>query len=89
MKSIKLFIVAALIVCGAVIAFEMSFPTRYSDCDRHTKLLKGGKKTYGGREFDVVLCGTGWDKNRMNDWVRLQVLSDRGTLLAQRSFRVD
>lgn len=88
-KLIKILIAVGLIVCGTVIAFEISFPTRYSDCDRHTKLLNGGVKTYGGRKFNIVLCGTGWDKNRMNDWVRLQVWSDRGALLAQRSFRVD
>jgi hypothetical protein len=89
LKVVKITIAMALVVCAAVIAFEILFPTRYSDCDRHTKLLHGGPKTYGGKKFDVVLCGTGWDKNRMNDWVRLQVRSDEGALLAQRSFRVD
>ena len=88
-KPLKIIVTIALVVCGAVIAFQISFPTQYSNCDRHTKLLSGGARTFAGRKFDVILCGTGWDKNRVNDWVRLQVRSDRGALLAQRSFRVD
>jgi hypothetical protein len=88
-KMMKILVAIALIVCGAVIAFQISFPTRYSDCDRHTKLLNGGARTFEGKRLNIVLCGTGWDKNGMDDWVRLQVWSDRGTLLAQRSFRVD
>lgn len=82
-------IVSAVIAFISWIALDYFFPIRYSDCERHTRLLNGGIKTYEKQKFNIVLCGTGADKNRMNDWVRLQVWSERGKLLAQRSFRVD
>ena len=88
-KSLQILFLCALAAFAATAAFIYSFPTRYADCERHTKLLNGGVKTYDSKKFNVVLCGAGWDNNRMNDWVRLQIWSENGALLAQRSFRVD
>lgn len=88
-KLIKITAVCALIVLAALIALDHFFPVRYSNCERYTKWLNGGLREYEGKKFNIVLCGAGWDKNRMNDWVRLQVWSEHGSLLAQRTFLVD
>lgn len=82
-------LIVALIIYGVIFALDKRFPDRFYDCERDTKLLRGGVKIYGGVKYSVVLCGAGGDENFMGDKIRLQVFSENGELLAQRKFVVD
>jgi hypothetical protein len=65
------------------------FPTQYTNCERNTKYLNGGVKVYDGKKYNIVLCGDGGDENFMHDKMRMQIFSESGGLLAQRTFYVD
>ena len=79
----------AVIIYLGLAFLDKVYPEKFSRCDRYTKLLNGGEKRYGERRLNVVLCGTGPDKNWMNDKIRLQIFSDQKILLAQGTFHVD
>jgi len=83
-----LVLVVAVYVASSIISSYVS-PTQYANCEKDTKDLNGGIRTFGGQKFNIVLCGNGGDENLMNDRVRMQILSERGVLLAQRTFQVD
>jgi hypothetical protein len=86
--ALKLFIAAATIY--AILAlYSVYFPTHYAKCERNTKRLNGGEKFYAGQKLKIVLCGDGGDENFDHDEMRMQILSDKGDLLAQRKFYVD
>jgi len=80
---------AAVVYAAASIISAYVSPTQYANCEKDTKDLNGGIKTFGGQQFNIVLCGDGGDENLMNDKVRMQILSESGVLLAQRTFQVD
>jgi hypothetical protein len=88
-KILKRTFIAALFIYGIIVLIDKKFPENLHNCERDTKDLRGGIRTYGGQNFNIVLCGTGGDENFMGDEIRLQVLSEKGELLAQRRFTVD
>jgi len=88
-KVASRFMIAALVLYGLLFALDRKFPDKFYECEQDTNDLGGGVKTFDGRRFNIVLCGTGGDENRMNDKIRLQIFSESGELLAQRKFYVD
>lgn len=88
LKALKIITAAAVLLYIALAFVIKTHPQQFSDCERDTKLLNGGIKVYGDQKLNVVLCGAGPDENQMNDKIRLQVFSEYGNLLAQRTFYV-
>jgi hypothetical protein len=66
-------------------------PDAYDRCDYYTEELNGGLKEYQGQKFMVKLCGEdrhhGWFSDG-NDEIWLEVLNEKGDLLAKRTFFV-
>jgi hypothetical protein len=88
-KIVRRLVVIAVVGYGVLAALSIYvFPTKYGDCENETRELNGGVKIYGGRKFDVVLCGDGGNENFNYDEIRMQIFSENGTLLAQRKFYV-
>ncbi|MGN6665643.1 MAG: hypothetical protein ACTHKH_01515 [Trinickia sp.] len=85
----KRLLVISLVIYATIVAFYKKFPDKYYNCERDTKALLGGIKVYGGKKYNIVLCGKGGDENLLGDKIRLQVLSENGEVLAQRRFVVN
>lgn len=77
--SVLVFIYAC--ICLASFLYQ----TNYGECDYYTKELKGGVKEFNGKKYAVKLCGTDTIFGNGHE-VRLQVLDERGELLARRYF---
>ncbi|MEJ8797576.1 hypothetical protein WKR88_14895 [Trinickia caryophylli] len=88
-KFSEIAFVLVIVIYAVLSVLDRIYPEKFYRCDKYTKLLNGGEKMYEGRRLNVVLCGTGPDKNRMNDKIRLQIFSENHSLLAQRKFFVD
>ncbi|MGG1947589.1 hypothetical protein AB1286_22810 [Trinickia sp. NRRL B-1857] len=88
-KIAKRFFIVIIVIYGILFAINRKYPKQFYDCERDTQYLHGGVQTYDGQKYGIVLCGTGGDENFMGDEIRLQVLSEKGELLAQRRFTVD
>lgn len=87
-KFVVRIVIISLIICCAIFAIDKIFPDKFYECEQDTKNLRGGIRSFGGKRYSIVLCGTGGDENRMNDKIRLQIFSESGELLAQRKFYV-
>jgi hypothetical protein len=85
----KRILIVIAIAYSVIFAIEKAYPDKFYNCERDTKDLHGGTRSYGGQKYGIVLCGTGGDENFMGDEIRLQVFSQKGELLAQRTFTVD
>lgn len=88
-KCLKIAALLAVTIYVILSILDRIYPEKFYRCEKYTKLLNGGERSFAGRKLNVILCGTGPDKNWMNDKIRLQVFSEEHTLLAQRTFHVD
>jgi hypothetical protein len=89
-KIVRRLLVVVVVSYGVLALLSIYvFQTHYPYCVDRTKYLNGGERVYAGRKFKIVLCGTGGDENFNADKIRMQILSETGGLLAQRSFYVD
>lgn len=84
-KNIFIFFSAVL-----VIAFLSAlFAPDYDRCDYYNQKLNGGVKEFYGRKYQINMCGTGGDSTQSNDKIRIQILDEKGNLLALRYFVVN
>lgn len=88
-KIAKIVAALAVTIYFVLAILDRIYPEKFTRCDKYTRLLNGGEQNFDGKRLSVVLCGTGPNKNWLNDKIRLQVFSENHTLLAQRTFHVD
>lgn len=88
-KKVYILLSLPFIIYACICLVAFLFPASYSRCDYYNQELNGGVKEFNGKKYTVNLCGTGADNMGSGDEVRLQVLDEKGELLAIRHFTVN
>jgi hypothetical protein len=84
----------ALLLLGCATAAFLWGNSDYIDCQRYdfNNSLNGGVKVINGRRYTINICGSGINDSYFfgdgMDSVQLQILNERGELLAERRYKV-